>query len=59
MVDYFLVGFAICDCELILSQAHGLDCGIIPPVLGFLQPETSSAIIGPCPVFMAIDLPCG
>lgn len=35
MVDHFLVGLAVCDCELILSQVCGLDCGIVPPVSAF------------------------
>lgn len=35
MADYVLVGFAICDYELILSRARGLDCGIVPPGWGF------------------------
>lgn len=26
------MGFAVSDCEFILSWACGLDCGIVPPV---------------------------
>lgn len=33
-------GFAICDCELILSRACGLDCELVPPLLGFPSAQT-------------------
>lgn len=59
MVDCVLVGFVICDCELIVSQTCGLDCGIVPPVLEFPQPETTSTLIGPYPGIMSIGQPCG